>query len=160
MNVDEVNQKNDFERRKRILTQYRQSCDRRSQDFDYLRYGKSIDSLNSSKNQSRTEMDISISATKEVDQKDSFNLLNNTSQDEIKKDKFKMPENPKKNENISLDNISSNLCPIEKFCKNEVSEEIKRPVNANKDNIMKESESLHKKNYFSLSDNKGSHICY
>ena len=135
MNLDEVKLKNEFEIRKKILMQYRKSCERRTQDFDYLRYGKRIDSLNSSKNPSRTEMEISLNNSKD---------LNNTSREEIKKDFFRMPENPKKTENIITD-TSSIVNSTVKHDTTEI-EILEKPINSSF--TPKEGITLNKESYF------------
>ena len=85
MNIDDSQRKNDFEKRKKVLAQYRQSCEKRNQEFDYLRYGKRIDSMNyieSNKSKSNNDSNVII----EKDQ--GFNLLNSFQED------FKKPDIP------------------------------------------------------------------
>lgn len=149
MNFDEIKKKNEFEKRKKIIAHYRKNCERRSQEFDYLRLGKSIDSRNSSKNQSKAEMEISDNGTKELDQNENFNFLNNMSQEEIKKDIFKMPEIPRKYENNIADSNISAQNSFDKLEKNkkDVTENPERTSNTHRE-FFKESEN------FKLENNK------
>lgn len=95
MNIEEIQSKNDYERKKRIIMQYRQSIDRRSQDFDLLRFGKN-DSVDTSRNVSRSDMDISTGEKKDLENKESQIILSNSVSEENRKENFKIPDKPKK----------------------------------------------------------------
>jgi hypothetical protein len=101
MNLDEIHSKNDYERKKRIIMQYRQSIDRRSQDFDILRFGKN-DSIDNSKNMSRSDMDVSIGDKKDFEVKDNQTLMNISNSEDNKRENFKVPDKPKKTEERSF----------------------------------------------------------
>jgi hypothetical protein len=107
MNLDEIHSKNDYERKKRIIMQYRQSIDRRSQDFDILRFGKN-DSIDTSRNMSRSDMDVSIGDKKDNEVRDSQTLMNISNSEDNKKENFKIPDKPKKTEEKSFMNEEKN----------------------------------------------------